>query len=69
DYMYFENSGIEDKKADIAILDDLMRKYGLIRASGWDYERVTWDRKFVVPEGTYYLRIFGVAESDGDIGA
>ncbi|GEK32667.1 YugN family protein [Kurthia sibirica] len=67
--MYFENTGIEDKLADIVVLDDLMRKQGLIRSTGWDYERVTWDRKFIVPEGTYYLRIFGIAEDGGDIGS
>ncbi|MBQ0137989.1 MAG: hypothetical protein KBT36_01725 [Kurthia sp.] len=66
--MYFENTGIEDRHADIVILDDIMQRHGLIRATGWDFERVTWDRKFVVPEGTYYLRVFGITE-DGDIGA
>lgn len=66
--MYFENTGIEDKFADVVVLDEIMRNHGLIRATGWDFERVTWDRKFVVPEGTYYLRIFGTTK-DGDIGA
>lgn len=66
--MYFENTGLEDKVADLVILDEIMRKHGLIRATGWDFERITWDRKFVVPEGTYYLRVFGVA-TEGDIGA
>lgn len=66
--MYFENTGIEDKKADFVILDDIMHRHGLICATGWDFERVTWDRKFVVPEGTYYLRVFGTTK-DGDIGS
>jgi len=66
--MYFENTGIEDQKVDIVVADDLMRSHGLIRATGWDFERVTWDRKFVVADGTYYLRIFAVA-TEGDIGA
>ncbi|WP_102692776.1 YugN family protein [Rummeliibacillus pycnus] len=66
--MYFENTGLENKVAHITLLDDLMRQHSLIRATGWDYERITWDRKFVVQEGTYYLRIFGISK-DGDNGS
>lgn len=66
--MYFENTGLEDKVADLVILTELMRKQGLVTGTGWDYERVTYDRKFVVPEGTYYLRLFTVAK-EGDVGA
>lgn len=66
--MYFENTGLENKSAHITLLDDLMEKHGLIRATGWDYERITWDRKFVVTEGTYYLRVFGISK-EGDNGS
>ncbi|MEK4761669.1 YugN family protein [Viridibacillus sp. FSL E2-0187] len=66
--MYFENTGLENTLADITLLDDLMREHGLIRATGWDYERVTWDRRFDVREGTFYLRVFGFTK-EGDIGA
>lgn len=66
--MYFENTGLEDKVAHITLLDDLMGKNGLIRATGWDYERITWDRRFDVKEGTYYLRVFGYTK-DGDNGS
>lgn len=66
--MYFENTGLENKVAHITLLDDLMKQHGFIRAAGWDYERVTWDRKFDIQEGTYYLRIFGVT-IDGDNGS
>ncbi|MBP2239998.1 hypothetical protein J2Z40_000551 [Cytobacillus eiseniae] len=66
--MKFENTGLEKMKADLNRLDDLMDSYGLVRAGQWDYERVTYDRKFVLKEGTYYLRVFGYA-SEGDVGA
>lgn len=68
--MHFENTGLEDKVADVVILTEMMRKHGLISSTGWDYERVTYDRKFVVPDGSYYLRIFTVAVGeDSDVGA
>lgn len=66
--MYFENTGLENKVAHITLLDDLMGNHGLIRSTGWDYERVTWDKKFDVNEGIYYLRVFGYAQ-DGDNGS
>lgn len=66
--MQFESTGLEKKKADLMQLDDLMLSYGLVRAGQWDYERVTYDRKFDLKEGIYYLRIFGLAV-EGDVGA
>jgi hypothetical protein len=66
--MYFENTGIEGVAADLQLLDDIMNKHGLIRAEQWDYERVSYDKKIVIKEGTYYLRIFGFT-NDGDVGA
>lgn len=64
--MYFENTGLENFQADFALIDDIMRSHGLTKEGQWDYERVTYDRKFVIREGTYYLRVFGYALS-GDI--
>lgn len=40
----------------------------MVRAGQWDYERVTYDHKFVIQEGTYYLRIPGYA-IEGDVGS
>ena len=66
--MKFESFGIENITADLNHLDDLMSQYGLIRAEQWDYERVSYDRKFELKEGVYYLRILGYA-TEGDVGA
>lgn len=66
--MYFENTGIEDTVIDLNLLDDLMKKNGLIRAGQWDYERVTYDKKYEIKEGIFYLRVFGFTK-DGDVGA
>ncbi|WP_342600537.1 YugN family protein [Psychrobacillus sp. FSL H8-0483] len=66
--MYFENTGIENTVIDLNLLDDLMEKQGLIRAGQWDYERVTYDKKYEIKEGTFYLRVFGFTK-DGDVGA
>ncbi|HSI67807.1 MAG TPA: YugN family protein [Planococcus sp. (in: firmicutes)] len=64
--MYFENTGLEDIHLDFGLLDHIMSKHGLTKDGQWDYERVTYDRKFIIREGTYYLRVFGFAV-DGDI--
>ncbi|WP_174733802.1 YugN family protein [Mesobacillus harenae] len=66
--MKFENTGIEQLKADLNRLDDVMLDHGLVREGQWDYERVTYDRKFEQKEGTFYLRILGHAV-EGDVGA
>ena len=66
--MKFENSGLQNMIADLNHLDDLLPKYGLIRAEQWDYERVSYDRKFELTEGVYYLRLLGYA-IEGDVGA
>ena len=44
--MKFEESGIEGLTADLNRLDDIMENEGFVRAGQWDYERVTYDRKF-----------------------
>lgn len=66
--MKFENTGYEGLKADLSRLDDAMLEYGLVRESQWDYDRVTYDRKFELNEGVYYFRIQGYAV-EGDVGA
>ncbi|GAA0338785.1 YugN family protein [Bacillus carboniphilus] len=66
--MKFENTGIESLKADLTRLDEVMDEYGLVRADQWDYERVSYDRKFEMKEGTFYLRVQGYAV-EGDVGS
>ncbi|UBZ22826.1 hypothetical protein JS608_01948 [Bacillus amyloliquefaciens] len=51
--MKFENSGLEGVTAELSRLNDLMEGKGLILAGQWDYERVTYDKKFSVPEGHF----------------
>ncbi|MCY8837984.1 YugN family protein [Bacillus atrophaeus] len=63
----FTESGLEGVKAELSRLDDLMESKGLVRAGQWDYERVTYDKKFSMIEGTFYLRIQGYA-AEGDVG-
>ena len=66
--MKFENTGLEQLKADLNRLDEVMQEKGLIREGQWDYERVTYDKKFELKEGVYYLRVRGYAV-EGDVGA
>lgn len=66
--MQLENTNIDQLQIDLKILDDILPKHGLIRAGQWDYERVTYDRKIVLNEHVYYLRIQGFAVS-GDVGS
>ncbi|MBU8877687.1 YugN-like family protein [Bacillus sp. FJAT-29790] len=65
--MKFENTGLEKVKADLIRLDELMLAHGLVREGQWDYERVTYDRKFELKEGVFYLRVFGYT-AEGDVG-
>ncbi|MFD1735685.1 YugN family protein [Bacillus salitolerans] len=67
--MKFENTGIENQKADLERLDEVMEELGFIRAGQWDYERVTYDHKIEVLDAkeVYYLRVQGHAV-EGDIG-
>ena len=66
--MKFENSEFEKLKADLNRLDEVMLDHGLVREGQWDYERVTYDRKFELKEGVFYLRVRGHSV-EGDIGA
>ncbi|KAB2337383.1 hypothetical protein F7731_07160 [Cytobacillus depressus] len=64
--MKFANTGIEKNKAAVTRLDEVMLSKGLVREGQWDYERVTYDRRFDLKEGTYYLRVFGYSV-EGDV--
>ncbi|MCZ2258901.1 YugN family protein [Sporosarcina sp. G11-34] len=64
--MYIENTGIENIIADISVLDEIMLNNDLIRAGQWDYERATYDKKYVMKEGTFYLRVFCYTK-EGDV--
>ncbi|AKG73688.1 YugN family protein [Salinicoccus halodurans] len=66
--MVFENSGLETMVVSQDILQDTMNKNGLVLGGSWDYERMTFDYKYEVPEGIYYLRVPGYA-LEGDVGA
>ncbi|MEK4228617.1 YugN family protein [Solibacillus sp. FSL H8-0538] len=66
--MYFENTQLEEVKVDQEVLATVMRKFGLECHGGWDYDRMTFDRRFDVREGRFYLRVFCNAVS-GDVGA
>ncbi|SKB00551.1 YugN-like family protein [Sporosarcina newyorkensis] len=65
--MYVENIGIDGLVTDLKLMEEVMLKNGLVLEGQWDYERVTFDKKYVIREGTYYLRIFGeLVEGDID---
>jgi hypothetical protein len=66
--MKYDNTGIESIKTDSNLLEDIMKEYGLEKGEHWDYERISYDRKFELKEGVFYLRIQGYAV-EGDIGA
>lgn len=66
--MKFENTGLEKLQIDLNQLSHVMEEHGMVLGGQWDYERVTYDRKFNLKEGVYYLRVFGVAVK-GDVGA
>lgn len=66
--MRFENTGLHNMTADLNHLDELLPTFGLTRDDHWDYERVTYDRKFELTEGVFYLRLQGKA-IEGDVGA
>jgi hypothetical protein len=55
--MKFENTGLENQTVDLSRLNDLMKELGFVLAGQWDYERVTYDRKFDLKGDVYYLRV------------
>lgn len=64
--MKFENSGLENRKADLSRIDEVMQEHGFVRGGHWDYERVTYDRKFELKDGVFYLRVRGYSVK-GDV--
>lgn len=66
--MKFENVGYDQFKADLKRLDEVMEEHGLSRSEHWDYERVSYDLKYELKEGVFYLRVQGYTV-EGDIGA
>ncbi|CAM3694244.1 YugN family protein [Mesobacillus zeae] len=64
--MRFEKTGLENLKAELNRLDETMLDHGLVREGQWDYDRVTYDRKFELKEGTFYLRVQGYA-TEGEV--
>lgn len=59
--MRFENTGIENATIELSKLTDIMKEEGFVLAGQWDYDRVTYDRKFVIKGDTFYLRVQGYA--------
>ncbi|MFT4416090.1 YugN family protein [Fredinandcohnia humi] len=55
--MRFDNSGIENLSIELSRLSDIMKEAGFILAGQWDYERVTYDRKFEIKGEIFYLRL------------
>ncbi len=66
--MDFINSGLENIAVTLPILKEVAAKYDLVLAGQWDYERVTFDKKYTVAEGVYYLRVYGITPG-GDVGS
>lgn len=65
--MKLEDMDFTDVRVDLEHADEIMSRFGLVRAGQWDYERVTYDRKFEIQHHTFYLRVQGYA-AEGDIG-
>ncbi|NSL50748.1 YugN family protein [Calidifontibacillus erzurumensis] len=61
--MKFEGTGLEDKVYDITLLQKVLGEFHLLQREQWDYERVSFDRKFelVDTKEVYYLRVQGYA--------
>ncbi|CAM4215545.1 YugN family protein [Lacicoccus alkaliphilus] len=66
--MIFENSGLEKMIVPQDVLQNIMNKNGWVLGGSWDYERMTFDYKYEIPEGIFYLRLPGYA-IEGDVGA
>ncbi|MFF5993193.1 YugN family protein [Lysinibacillus sp. KU-BSD001] len=66
--MYFENTKIENIVVDQDFLTNILKNHGLECYGEWDYDRMTFDRRFDIREGRFYLRVFCEAIS-GDVGA
>nr|WP_106784007.1 YugN family protein [Lysinibacillus timonensis] len=65
--MYFENKTLENITVEQELLVEVMKKNGLECHGAWDYDRMTFDKRFDIREGRFYLRVFCKAVS-GDVG-
>lgn len=65
--MYFKKKTLENIVVRQDLLVSVMKKQGLECHGGWDFDRMTFDRRFDLKEGRYYLRVFCSATS-GDVG-
>lgn len=65
--MYFDNKTLENITVEQDLLVSVMNKNGLECDGAWDYDRMTFDKRFDLKEGRYYLRVFCTAVS-GDVG-
>ncbi|QCR31684.1 YugN family protein [Lysinibacillus sp. SGAir0095] len=65
--MYFDNKTLENITAEQELLVSVMGKNGLECHGAWDFDRMTFDKRFDLKEGRYYLRVFCQAIS-GDVG-
>lgn len=61
--MRFEGTGLEDKVYEITLLQRVLGEFKLLQREQWDYERVTFDRKFELLDTNevFYLRVQGYA--------
>lgn len=66
--MVFDKTVLGEVTIEQELLKDIMNKHGFAAGGHWDYERITYDFKYEMNEGIYYLRIPGYALK-GDIGA
>ena len=48
--MIFENSGLEKVVVPQDVLQNVMNKNGWVLGGSWDYERMTFDFKYEIPE-------------------
>lgn len=66
--MYLQHHQLDGLVADQELMEKVMATEGLECTGAWDYDRKTFDRRFDIQEGTFYLRVFTYA-IDGDVGA
>ncbi|WLR52205.1 YugN family protein [Bacillus tianshenii] len=61
--MKLEIAALESKVVELKILNEVMKKNGLVLGDTWDYERVSYDRKFenLDTGEVFYLRVLGYA--------
>ncbi|HHY73884.1 MAG TPA: hypothetical protein GX497_11860 [Bacillus bacterium] len=61
--MRFEGTGLDDKVYDISLLQKVLGEEHLLQREQWDYERVSFDRKFeqLDTNEVFYLRVQGYA--------